>query len=121
MKEAIDFAVKMQATTGFDLIGSIDGLCKDITELARRKNSDYTGDAADPFKNFRLIEFLRPSLTAEDGVFVRMTDKIARIAGILEKGTQQVNEDLNETYLDLAVYSLIVISLRRAENAAVMR
>lgn len=73
-----------------------------------KKNQDYTGDG-DAFKNFLAIEELTDKkITAEEGILVRMTDKINRIANLLYKPNEVVDEKIQDTLLDLAVYSIIL-------------
>lgn len=78
-------------------------------EITKAKNSDYTGDNTDPFKNFKQVESFG-ALTAEQGFFTRMTDKMARIASFIKQGTLQVkDESVEDTLLDLANYCLLMI------------
>ena len=84
---------------------------KDITDLmyetTRKKNTDYTGDASDPFKNFKMVEEMG-LLSAEAGVLVRISDKLSRMAGFVKNGTLLVaDEKIEDTAIDLAVYSII--------------
>lgn len=73
-----------------------------------KKNKDYTGDG-DSFKNFLAIEELTDKkITAEEGILVRMTDKINRIANLLYKPNEVADEKIQDTLLDLAVYSIIL-------------
>ena len=78
--------------------------------ISRRKNADYAGDA-DPFKNFRLIELLTNGrITVEEGILVRISDKIQRVANLLEPGkdAQVVDESLLDTLSDAANYLMIL-------------
>ena len=76
-------------------------------ETTYKKNTDYTGDKSDPFKNFKIVEDLG-ILSAEEGVIVRITDKLSRMAGFVRNGVLQVeDEKIEDTAIDLAVYSII--------------
>jgi len=99
---------------------------KQLTEQARslmeRKNSDYAnagGDATtDPFKNFRIAEHLG-LCRAEDGVLVRLTDKISRLATFVERGDLKVkDESVRDTIIDVINYVVIFGALcaERQEN-----
>ena len=84
---------------------------KEITDLmyetTRKKNTDYTGDASDPFKNFRMIEEMGVC-SAEAGIITRLTDKLMRMSGFVKNGVLQVqDEKIEDTDVDLAVYSII--------------
>lgn len=87
-----------------------------MLELTRRKNTDYTGDASDPFKNFKAAPTLGVS-TVEEGIFVRMTDKMSRLAGFIRNGKLLVeDEKIEDTLEDLAVYSIILAIYLRNER-----
>lgn len=79
---------------------------EEMFETTKAKNNDY-GGADDPFKNFR--EF------GELGILVRMSDKFARLkTALLEKREFAVaSETIDDTSMDLAVYTAILISWRR--------
>jgi len=86
--------------------------CKKTTvemyELHKRKNSDYAG-SKDPFKNFRQCENLG-ICSVEQGILVRMTDKMSRIATLIGENTEAkvTDEKLTDTLNDLANYSVIL-------------
>ncbi len=78
-----------------------------LTKLTESKNSDYAG-AGNAFQNFNLIEIItsgRISTTA--GILVRITDKVQRVANLLAKPPSVVGEAIEDSLLDLAVYSII--------------
>ncbi len=86
---------------------------KEITdemyEITKRKNSDYTGDATRPFKNFEMVETLGFA-TTEQGFMTRITDKIMRVAGFVKNGTLQVvDEKVTDTLLDCANYCILMV------------
>lgn len=78
----------------------------EMLDLTRLKNNDY-GGPDDPFKNFREFEEL--------GILVRMGDKFARLkTALLEKREFAVtSESIDDTTMDLAVYSAILLAWRR--------
>lgn len=93
---------------------------KDITDemykVAYTKNSDYTGDAEDPFKNFTMVEQMGVA-TTEQGFFTRMNDKMMRFVGFIKNGTLKVsNEKIEDTLMDLAVYCIILICYLRSKK-----
>lgn len=84
-------------------------LCQKMMDITKAKNADYTGTNADPFANFRHVESFG-CVTAEQGFFTRMTDKMARISSFIQKGVLEVkDESVEDTLLDLANYSLLLI------------
>lgn len=83
-------------------------LCDKARELMQRKNHDYASQ--DPFDNFYVVEALRIT-SAEEGILVRMSDKLARLASVLKKGSQ-VDESVEDTVLDLVNYSVLLQAVR---------
>lgn len=91
-------------------------LCKRMQEITKAKNADYTGKTDDPFANFRRCEQL-DICTTEIGFLTRMTDKIARINSLLQNGVAQVkDESIEDTLLDLANYSLLLIGYLKSKK-----
>jgi len=80
-----------------------------LLETTTKKNKDYSGDV-DAFSNFLMVEHLGIS-SVEQGILVRMTDKMARASNLIlnQDGKAQVNdESIIDTLDDLSVYSQIL-------------
>lgn len=76
--------------------------------ITTKKNNDY-GGSTDPFKNFRDFEEL--------GFLVRMSDKFARLkTAIVEKRKFEVDESIEDTILDLANYSILLLCYMKAKK-----
>lgn len=76
-------------------------------ETVRKKNADYAGEE-DPLKNFRLCEDMN-FCSMEEGIFVRLLDKISRISTLLSKCNPDVaDETLMDTIQDAANYLAIL-------------
>jgi hypothetical protein len=75
--------------------------------IARAKNSDYADTVNDPYKNFRFCEQLGVC-SVEQGIVVRMSDKLSRISNLLSKEAKVSDEKITDTLLDLANYSIIL-------------
>ena len=87
-------------------------LLDEIGELHDRKQADY-GRVGDPFANVRASEdFGVPPWV---GTMIRANDKMRRIQTMALKGSLK-NESLEDSLMDLAVYSLIAIILYREEK-----
>jgi len=85
---------------------------KEITEdmytITEAKNSDYTAGADDAFANFRVVENMN-ICSVEQGFLTRMTDKMARLAGLsTNKECKVKDEKYTDTLLDLANYALLL-------------
>jgi hypothetical protein len=93
-------------------------ITEEMYETTKRKNSDYTGDDGDAFKNFTMVEAMGAG-TTEMGFFTRMTDKMMRFAGFIRNGTLKVtDENIEDTILDLAVYCILFVCYRRTQKRA---
>ena len=85
-------------------------------EITERKNSDYTGNSDQPFKNFTMVETMGFA-TTEQGFCTRLTDKLMRVSGFVKNGTLQVkDESVEDTLLDCANYSLLFICYLRSKK-----
>lgn len=82
-------------------------LLAEIGELHDRKQADY-GRGDDPFANVRATEeWGQPAWV---GAMIRATDKLRRLQTFAVSGTL-ANEGVMDSFLDLAVYSLIAAVL----------
>lgn len=78
---------------------------KQLLEITKAKNADYTGESDDPFANFTAVEKLG-ICTAETGFLVRILDKIMRINSFVQKGVLEVkDEKIDDTLGDLRNYA----------------
>lgn len=97
-------------------LAEFESITKQMLEITRAKNSDYTGDEAQPFKNFTMVETMGAA-TTEQGFFTRMNDKMMRFAGFLKNGTLKVaDEKIEDTLMDLANYCILCICYLRSKN-----
>jgi hypothetical protein len=92
-------------------------LLQEMGELHDRKQRDY-GRADDPFANVRNSAAF--GVPAWVGCMMRANDKMARIQGAAQQlanngEINMANESLEDSLLDLAVYSLIGLILYRED------
>jgi hypothetical protein len=71
-----------------------------IVTTLLRKNRDYGGSA-------HKRPLLLPSLTAKQAVLVRLSDKLQRLTTLLEKGSPEVAESLEDTFSDTIGYCML--------------
>lgn len=91
-----------------DYLSAFKQLAADKFLLTNRKNKDYA-DNQDAFANFRLIEVLTHGrISTEEGILVRMTDKLQRIANLLYKRAAVSDEAITDTLKDLSIYADIL-------------
>lgn len=101
-----------------DYLNDFKAITEKMYEVTKAKNSDYTGDASDPFKNFKQVEFMG-ICSAEQGFLTRMTDKMMRIGSFVKKGELQVkDESVTDTLQDLAVYSILMLCYLKSKKEA---
>lgn len=82
--------------------------CDQMIRTTKAKNTDYA-ESSDAFANFKMIEQMTHGrITVADGIVVRMTDKLKRISSLLAREAA-VSEKIEDTVLDMAVYSLILL------------
>lgn len=87
-------------------------LLAEIADLHDKKQADY-GAEGDPFRNLRSAEEF--GLPVDLGIAIRMNDKMNRLKSFFAKGELE-NESVEDAYMDIAVYALAAIVLRREEN-----
>jgi hypothetical protein len=87
-----------------------------IVQTNRRKRADYANDG-DPFDNFKTSSHLL-GLDGfgmiEAGLF-NVTQKLARLKSLRQNGRMHdtANEGVMDSYLDLAVYAVLVYAMAR--------
>lgn len=74
-----------------------------------RKNADYGSSA---WK----VPILAPTMSVGDAIMVRMTDKIERIASLLQRPAEVKSETLEDTVKDLVAYCLLWLARPKEEN-----
>ena len=90
-----------------ELIKFIEQEHKIQLDIIKKKNSDYS-EVVDPFSNFRMF--------GEIGFAVRLSDKLSRVKRLLEKGSAEVDESLEDTLRDVANYANLLLAYRKEEQ-----
>lgn len=88
------------------MLRHIEDFYSDAIDISKAKNHDYAGDA-DPLRNFRLAEQLGVADTPR-GIFIRLLDKVARVARLLDSDPAVTTESLRDTCRDGANYFAIL-------------
>lgn len=96
--------------TQADFLRELEMLHMKCVAISRAKNADYA-TAGDPFLNFKAATGL--GIAPEDGILVRMSDKMSRVANLIRKArTGQsaavADESIFDTLLDLSNYAIIL-------------
>lgn len=87
-------------------------LAATIPETHKAKNAGYSGDNPDPWANFRRSEEF--GVEAWRGCLIRMSDKFSRLISLAKNpDNEQVGESFEDTAMDLANYSIILVCLHR--------
>ena len=89
-------------------------LLHEIAALHDRKQADY-GTGADAFANVRASgEF---GVAPWIGALIRLNDKITRLKSLIVKG-YLANESADDSLLDISVYALIALILKRETSSS---
>lgn len=91
---------------------SFTAILDEIEEMHDKKQQDY-GRVEDPYANVRASEDF--GIPAWVGTIVRANDKMRRLQKFAQDQTL-VNESVEDSLLDLAVYAIIALDLYRQEN-----
>lgn len=88
----------------------------EMSKIHASKNKDYAADK--PLSNLRSCEAL--GIPAYKGCFIRLTDKYQRAANLIAsgEGPNVKDETIEDTLIDLSIYSLLTIILLREKMAA---
>ena len=110
----------MLKPTREEFLAAVEAEFTGAIDLMRRKNQDYSPDS-NGMGNLIECEILG-ICPAEDGILIRMTDKISRIRNLMPhrgQGAQVKDESFLDTLRDLAVYIFIyraVVGIREKER-----
>lgn len=85
-------------------------------EIMRAKNHDYS--KGHPLGNFMVAESLQVC-SAEDGIIVRISDKLSRLASILKKGTKVKDESVEDTIVDAINYLVLLAAVIEYKKAPI--
>jgi hypothetical protein len=86
-----------------------------VAILHHRKQLDYTAGLAkdDPFANFK-VSARMAGCTVEQAIKLHIGNKVGRIESLENQHTRQ-NEPLEDSYLDLAVYCLLLLAWKKSQ------
>jgi hypothetical protein len=92
-------------------------LCAEALSLMDKKNQDYTGAASgeDPFFNFRRVVEEGHVSTLPKSVYVRLSDKMARISTLLSRPAAVSDERLRDTVSDAINYLILLLATSLGE------
>lgn len=92
-----------------------------IVKTNRAKRKDYAADG-DPFSNFKTTASMLgiKEFGPAESAFFNVLQKVARLQSLRMNGrmAQTANESVIDTYLDLAVYGVILYAIVLQEQAA---
>ena len=83
----------------------------EVVALLLRKNSDYVSSAW-------VAPVLAPAMSPFEAIQCRMSDKIARLSGLLAGRQSEVDESAADTMLDLAGYSVLWLGYLKRQQSA---
>jgi len=93
-------------TTPEDYLKRFKEITEEMYEITKAKNNDYSWSKF-AFKNFEQIEWITDwNISTASWILVRMTDKMSRIATLLNWEQQVADEKITDTLRDLSNYSI---------------
>ena len=100
-----------------DFLQALGENCDNALKIVQKKNQDYA-DGEDPFQNFRMVEDAG-LCSLEQGIAVRMSDKLQRVFNLLPEGEDAAvdDESLDDTLLDLINYANILLVYRQKKRS----
>lgn len=101
-------------------IQELEQFCKEIhseiMQLMMNKNSDYSGNSNNAFTNFELCDKMGGVDTAK-GIYVRLSDKYARLSSFIKQGTLKVDDEkVQDTLKDMISYSMILLAFLKSKE-----
>jgi hypothetical protein len=87
-----------------------------MAQLHAKKNHDYSQDQ-DPLSNLKACEAI--GIPAYKGVLVRLQDKWSRLIELSKKEAKVLEESVEDTLLDMAIYAILAIVLRTRQKQAI--
>ena len=88
---------------------NISAVVENLREMLIAKNQNYGNSA---FQSPVLL----PDLPAEKAIFVRMSDKVARLAQLTSGEKDRVGESIEDTLLDLSGYCILAIIAMKEDS-----
>ena len=101
-----------------ELITALEQTFAECLETCRAKNTDYA-HSDNAWGNLGLVEYLFPGhVSMEQGVIVRLSDKLQRIAGATLHPLAVKDESFDDTCDDIIVYAAILKAMHSEKTAA---
>ena len=97
-----------------DLLLFHEALCQEARDLMDKKNRDYSGASVeeDPFFNFRRVVDEGIVRDLATSVYIRFSDKVARISTLLSREAAVTDEKLRDTIVDGINYLVLLLAVR---------
>ena len=97
-----------------DILSKVEEVFEECLEIVKVKNTDYSPNE-DSFGSFEVCEFIG-ICSVENGILVRMTDKLTRIANLLKRENAVKDESIEDTIKDLINYSALLLVWLRGKK-----
>lgn len=105
---------QLRASITLDPDDPFDAALIPIVEMNRRKRADYAKDG-DPFSNFKTTSAMLSlnGFGPAEAAYFNVLQKVARLQSLRVNGrmAETANESVTDTYLDLAVYAIILYAI----------
>jgi len=95
-------------------MSTFENIIEEMQAVHAKKAHDYAGGS--DYGNF--LECERAGISAEAGIVTRMSDKWTRLMNLWSRNGEAavVDENIDDTVLDLANYAVILLAYRRDQK-----
>lgn len=97
-----------------ELLAIFDNETAAARDLMSRKNQDYA-EVDEVFGNLNVCELLNIT-SAEQGILIRMTDKLRRLISLTKREAAVKDESFDDTCRDLINYTILLMARRRSRT-----
>jgi len=95
-------------------------LCDQARLIMAKKNHDYSGASGKtPFANFEVTEKVGIS-KAEEGILIRILDKVMRINTFLKSDELKVNESVEDACKDCVNYFILLAAMMKSKEPKIV-
>ena len=88
----------------YDKVKIHDGICSNLNSIYKAKNKDYGDSFTQTRQEYRFA------------IIIRLMDKLERLKTLYRLGTNEVDESIDDTLIDLANYAIMELVERQIEN-----
>lgn len=93
-----------------NLMMHVTNIASEVVALLQKKNANYGNSVATP-------PTLTPYISPEEAIFIRLSDKIARLRTLKAGEPDKVGESIEDTIKDMIGYELLLLAIKRLNTS----